>query len=297
MTENLIIGANGLIGRQIGRSLTKNKGDWQGTGFKSAANALLPLDITNVAAVRKILSQCAPKTVFHCAGLAGGADFCESHPELATAFHLKATQAIGGMCSELGARLVFISTDYVFDGAKGPYKEDDATNPLNLYGKLKLEAEEWMRANLQNYVIVRTTNVFGWDPLTVTPNYLMSLYRAVKANKTFKAPSFLWGNPTYVGDLAQAILELVDRKLDGVYHVVGSSFINRYEWAKDACRILQLDDALVSELKSPPENIAPRPLKSWLSTEKFRTVGKTILRDYLAGLQVMKNDLDLTGGV
>jgi dTDP-4-dehydrorhamnose reductase len=255
------------------------------------------LEITDVAAVRKILSQCAPKTVFHCAGLAGGADFCESHPALATAFHLHATQTIGGLCNELGARMVFISTDYVFDGAKGPYKEDDATNPLNLYGKLKLEAEEWMRANLQNYVIVRTTNVFGWDPLTVTPNYLMSLYRTVKANKTFKAPSFLWGNPTYVGDLAQAIVELVDRKLNGVYHVVGSSFINRFEWAKQACHILKLDDALVSELKTPPENIAPRPLKSWLSTEKFRSAAKTILRDHVAGLQLMKNDLDSTDSV
>jgi dTDP-4-dehydrorhamnose reductase len=296
MPQNLIIGANGLIGRQIARILTKNERSWQGTGFKSSANGLLPLEITNAAAVREILARSAPETVFHCAGLAGGADFCEFNPAIATTFHLHATQNLGSLCNERNARLVFISTDYVFDGAKGPYQEDDATHPLNLYGKLKLVAEEWIRANLQNYVIVRTTNVFGWDPETATPNYLMNFYRAVKENKVFKAPSFLWGNPTYVGDLAQAILELVDRKMNGVYHLVGSSLINRFEWAKAACQIFELDEALVSELATPPDNFVPRPLKSWLSTEKFRSACTTVLHDHVSGLQLMKKDMELIGG-
>ena len=120
----------------------------------------------------------------------------------------------------------------------------------------------------------------------------MNLYRTVKDKKPFNAPSFLWGNPTYVGDLAQAVLELLIKKADGIFHVVGSSFINRFEWARKACQTLDLDHALIKEMTEPAPAIAPRPLRSNLSAEKFKASYETALHDVSDGLRLMKSDME-----
>lgn len=289
-TRYLVIGANGLLGRRIGCLLTGAGAIWKGTFNRRKEEGLVKLDITSPADVDDLFSKVRPDVVFHCANLAGGVDFCEKNPKAAVDFHLEAVKRIAGSCEDAGSEMVFISTDYVFDGTKGPYGEDDPTAPLNLYGRLKLEAEVWIRQNLKRHVIVRTTNVYGWDPMTVTPNYMMSMYRTLKENKAFNAPSFLWGNPTYVGDLAQAILELHAKNASGVYHVVGKSFMDRFEWARKACEIFGFDSSLVKEIKDPPANMVPRPLKSWLKTDKFSTANRTVLHDLSDGLKLMRSD-------
>lgn len=290
--ESVVIGANGLIGIQVGKALSRNKTEWVGTYNKRTEGGLLRLDIADSGDVKDFFSQYSPKCVFHCANLAGGVDFCERNPETATAFHLNATKEIGNYCRQAGSTLVFVSSDYVFDGTKGPYKEEDPTNPLNLYGRLKLEAELWIQDNLKKYLIIRTTNVYGWDPGTVTPNYIMNLYLTVKDKKIFNAPSFLWGNPTYVKDLAGAMVELYIRGASGLFHIVGSSFINRLEWAIEACSVLGLDKALVNEIKQPSAATVARPLKSWLSAGKFKDSYRTILHDVSSGLELFKSDME-----
>ncbi|MFH0771904.1 MAG: SDR family oxidoreductase [Candidatus Omnitrophota bacterium] len=289
--EALIIGANGLVGRRVGKSLLDKGIKWIGTSNKRHQENSLSLDITDSVAMADLFARICPKAVFHCANLAGGVDFCEKNPEAARKFHLEATKEMAKHCENSASVLIFISTDYVFDGTDGPYKEETAVNPLNLYGRLKLDAERWIQDNMKRYLIIRTTNIYGWDPETLTPNYIMSLYRSVKEGKTFNAPSFLWGNPTYVGDLAEAIAELYIKEARGIFHIVGSSFVNRLEWAMKACEILGLDGSVVSEIKKPPENMTARPLKSWLSSEKFRNSYATLLRDLYDGLRQVKSDM------
>ena len=280
----LVLGANGLIGRAIGKQL-EGKYEWLGTYFQRKEPGLIKLDITSVGNLKEIFDEIRPSCVINCANLAGGVDFCESHPDLAREFHLEANISIAKLCDEYDSRMVLMSTDYVFDGKNAPYKEDDKPNPLNVYGRLKLEAEQWLMNNVGEHTIVRTTNVFGWDPKTVTPNYMMSLYRTIKANKQFRAPSFLWGNPTYVDDLASAIIELCSVKMNGVFHVIGSSFINRYDWAIKACRIAGWDESLVIEVNNIPDNMVPRPLISNLDTGKFRSLCQTKLSDVDDGIK------------
>jgi len=288
----LIIGANGLVGRRLGRFFSERGDSWMGTRNKRGETGLLELDITDSAGLAALFFRVSPRAVFACANLAGGVDFCERNPEAAAAFHLEAVKNLGGFCGDKRSTLFFISTDYVFDGTKGPYKEDDEANPLNVYGKLKLEAENWIKTNLDRYVIVRTTNIYGWDPLTATPNYMMQLYRTLTSGKVFDAPSFLWGNPTYVGDLALALAELLDKGANGVYHIVGSSFINRFEWAIEACGVLEFDRSMVREIKNPPQTMIPRPLKSNLDTSKFGRAFKTVLHDSRTGLKFFKSDAE-----
>jgi len=286
----LIFGANGLIGRTVIKQL-QNEHECFGTYYKREEPGLIKIDITSEEDLKKIFNTTKPDCIIHCANLAGGVNFCEKNPEIAKKFHLEATKSIGNLCEEYASRFVFISTDYIFDGEDQPYKEDDEPNPLNVYGRLKLDAENWIKYNVSKYLIVRTTNVFGWDPATVTPNYMMSFYRSTNENKEFNAPSFLWGNPTYVGDLASAIIELCNKNMDGVFHVVGSSFVNRYDWTLKACNKANCEKNLIKEIKEPPENMVPRPLKSNLNTEKFRSICKTTLGDVDQGLEMFVKNI------
>jgi dTDP-4-dehydrorhamnose reductase len=285
----LVLGANGLIGRNIVGQL-EGKGRWVGTYYRRAEPGLVKADITSADDLKRVFEMAPPDCVVNCANLSGGVDFCEHNPDLARKFHLEATTSIGELCRDYSSRFIFISTDYVFDGRKPPYKEDDPKNPLNSYGSLKLQAEQWLEANLSQYTIVRTTNVFGWDPLTVTPNFLMGIYRKLKAGEEIKVPSYLWGNPTYVVDLAKAIIELSAKGLNGVFHVVGSSFVNRYDWAQQFCDRMEFDKKRVIEIKDPVNGAVPRPLISNLNTDKFRKACQTPLHTVAEGNQMFADE-------
>jgi dTDP-4-dehydrorhamnose reductase len=292
----LVIGAGGLVGARVASVLGAGGFQWTGTCHKRGGEGLIELDITDAAQVDAVLGRVAPNVVLHCANLAGGVDFCEKNPDAAQRFHLEAVGNVGTRCRDIKATFVFISTDYVFDGAKAPYGEDDKPNPLNAYGRLKLAAERWIEDNLERYVIVRTTNVFGWDPKTVTPNYIMGLYRTLSDGKQFNAPSFLRGNPTYVGDLAGALLELAFKDARGIYNVVGPSNVDRYEWARRACGPLGLDVSLVMEKKYPPPDMIPRPMNSCLNTQKFTSSNGTALHGLDEGMRLMAADRDARRG-
>ncbi len=293
----LVIGANGLLGRKVVQVLTSGNIDWIGTYNNRPEEGLIRLDVTDQQQLSNTLSEISPDAIFNLSNLAGGVDFCENNAEKATGFHFEPNKIIAEHCKRTKIPMVYISSDYVFDGTKPPYKEDDKPNPLNLYGKLKLQTEDYIRKTLQDFLIIRTTNIYGWDPKTVTPNYMMGLYKTIKDGRNFNAPSFLWGNPTYAGDLASAIVELYQKKAKGVYHVCGSSYVTRYEWAKEACRILGLDEKLLNEVKEPSANSSsvPRPLKSCLSIDKFRETYKTTLHDLTGGLSQMKSNMDNDG--
>ncbi len=287
----LIIGANGLIGRSVARQLNGIY-NWQGTYYNRKELGLLPLDIAKKSDVSRTFETTRPNYVIHCANLARGVDFCEKNPGLARSFHLDATIYLGEQCQKYGAKLIFISSDYVFDGKKKEYYEDDPVCPLNIYGELKLKSEIWIMKNLQDYVIARTTNVYGWDPLTKTPNYLMSVYFNIMKGKVFKAPIFLWGRPTYVKDLASAIIELSCSEAVGLFHIVGASFVNRLQWAKKICQLAGWSQKLVIPQKVVPKNMIPRPLKSNMNTDKFSKQFKTNLRGLDEGLKAFLCDME-----
>jgi dTDP-4-dehydrorhamnose reductase len=287
----LILGANGLIGRAIRKQL-EGKYLWYGTYNKRKEPELIEVDITSNNDLKRIFEISNPDCVINCANLAGGVNFCENNPELARKFHFDANVKVGELGNKYNARMVLISTDYVFDGKNPPYKEDDPKNPLNVYGKMKLQAERWMEEHLTQYTIVRTTNVFGWDPLTKTPNFIMGLYKKLNEGKTVKAPSCLWGNPTYVDDLSMAVIELIEKGVNGVFNIVGSSYINRYNWALKLCDVIGIDRRYVVEDKGLIQNSVPRPLKSHLSTGKFRKVCKTQLHTVEEGLEMFVDEMN-----
>lgn len=291
MTKYLILGANGLIGQHFVR-LCKAKGiDYVGTRYSRGGEGLLPFDQLEFDRVPVFFDELSPTVVVNSIGLAGGVNFCEKNPGTGRKYHVDATKVMVDWCREAGAVFVYISTDYVFDGENPPYKEEDETNPLNLYGRLKLEGEQYIRANLERYVIARTTNVFGWDPETKTPNFLMNLMDTLKDKDSTKVPGFLYGNPTYAGDLAAGITDLIEKQNYGLYHIVGSENINRYDWALKLVELVGLQGKTLEKIETPPADMVPRPLRSHLDAGKFRKVSRVKLHDVEEGLRLFVDEM------
>jgi len=292
MDKYLILGANGLIGRKIRIFLDEKGAQWVGSCNKRPEEGLHRIDVTSRDELEEFISGTTPRVIFHCANLAGGVDLCEKYPEEALAFHYDATVNIGRSCKELNSKFVYISSDYIFSDNPRPIDENVKPDPLNEYGRLKLKSEEWIRNNMKDFLIIRTTNVYGWDPNSATPNYVMNVFNTVSSGKPFTAPSYLWGTPTYVDDLAKAILGLVDRKETGVYHVVGPDLVNRFDWAVQICRSFGLDRLLVRRSDNKPENYIPRPMTARLSTAKLQKLSIVTMKGMVDGLELMKQEME-----
>ncbi|MFH1772663.1 MAG: SDR family oxidoreductase [Candidatus Omnitrophota bacterium] len=290
LKKYLIIGATGLIGRAVSDALG---GDsvWQGTTYPKPSNGLLKLDITNQREVRKVFLKTHPTHVIHCANLAGGVDFCQKNPEMAKKFHFNGTINLGAECLRHKSRFIFISSECVFDGKKVEYSEDDLHSPLNIYGKHKAMSEKWVINNMKNYAIARTMSVFGWDPDTKTPNALMNLFFSIIKKKQIEAPVFRWGNPTYVKDLASALVELAEFESSGIFHITGESFLNRYEWMLKACHVLGWDSSSIKPKIEPEEADMIRPMRVNLNTDKFKRIFTTRLSNLTEALNSIKYDI------
>jgi dTDP-4-dehydrorhamnose reductase len=287
----LILGANGLIGQQFVRLCNEKGIDCVGTRYSRGAEELIAFNQLEFDKIPKLFDEVSPTVVANSIGLSGGVNFCENNPGIGRKYHVEATKVMVDWCRQTGAVFVYISTDYVFDGKNPPYKEEDRTNPLNLYGKLKLEGECYIRENLNRYVIARTTNVFAWDPETQTPNFLMHFIDTLKEKDSIKVPAFLYGNPTHAGDLAAGIIDLIEKEKYGLYHIVGSENISRYDWAIKLMETVGLKGKTIEKSEIPPANMVPRPLHSHLDTGKFRKVSPIKLRNVVEGLQLFVNEM------
>lgn len=291
----VILGANGLIGQQFVKLCRGKNIDYVGTRFSREKGDLKRVDFLDPEHIQEALEALCPSptAVINCVNLAGGVNFCEENPGPARKLHVESVKQIAEWCINKNAEFVYFSSDYVFDGKNPPYKEDDPTGPLNLYGQLKLESEIYIKKHMERYLIARTTNVFGWDPDTPTPNFLMYLYQTLKEGKNFNTPSYLYGNPTHVEDLVKAVLELLAKKHYGLYHIVGSGYINRYDWALKFCRLAGLVESKIIESKEPPKNIVPRPFLSNLNIDKVKKLIETKLHDVDEGLQMLINEMEV----
>ncbi len=289
----LIIGVNGLIGQALAREFN-GKYDWKGTCFRRLSAPYLKCNIMDFRDVASTFDFVKPTHVVCCANLAGGVNFCEKNPDLAKKFHFEGIVHLGKSCLEHHAKLVFLSSECVFDGKKEVYREDDSQNPLNIYGKWKAESEQWIYKHLTDFTIIRTMFVFGWQPDTVTPNALMKAYFSISKKEKIYVPIFRWGNPTYVHDLAKAIAELSLSQKSGLYHVASRSYLNRYDWIKKTCDILGWDSSWVHPQDRVPKNSPAYPLRICFDTEKFRSQYKTELHNLDEASAMLKDEIDQT---
>lgn len=254
----LITGSKG----QLGHSLIKV--------FEGEDLYLLDLpehNLINFWNTMEYFCKIQPDLVIHCAAKTQ-VDECELKPEEAYLANVIATKNVVNACREVNASLVYLSTDYVFDGKKEqPYLEYDTCNPLSVYGRTKWQGEEIVKAHLQSFYIVRTAWLFG----DTGYNFVRTILKLSEEQEVLKIVHDQIGSPTYAWDLAEAVSKLVHTKAFGIYHVTNRGVCSWFEFTRDILRLsgrnkTQVLPISTAELNRP----APRPQNSVLSSDGIR---------------------------
>ena len=266
----LIIGGASLVGNTI---IDYAKDDYE--LFATEHN--IPINNPKVSSVKldlldggkKIIDyikKIKPSAVIHTVAFPN-VDFCELNPKLTDSLHVKITEEISEICSTVNSKLIYFSTDAVFDGNKsGKYVELDTPNPISYYGKTKLEAEKIILQNSNN-LILRTTVIYGWHTRSRFTNWVLD---SLKNKKTVTAFTDQYNTPTLVNDLAQSIFPIIEKDISGLFHASGKTCLNRFEFAKKLATTFNLDENLIIPTKSSEINqIAPRPKIGCLDSSKF----------------------------
>ena len=282
-TRQLVLGASGLVGSALMRTIPSDA-SVQGT-FKSHPGAgLLHLDLDDRRQVESAIELLRPDIVYLAAALTN-VDYCETHP--AESFtSLTGAMNVVPILQQTPAKLVFFSSDYVFDGAAGPYGEDDPLGPLNTYGRDKVFVEDYIAAHLRDYLIVRTTVLYGWGG--AQNNYVCRVLGDLRAERSVRAPADEVGSPTFVPDLAAAAVALAKSDATGIYNAAGPVRASRYDLACWTARAFGMDPAAIEPVRSEDLNRpARRPLSAGLVSDKLSKRLDFVLRDFREGLMVM----------
>jgi dTDP-4-dehydrorhamnose reductase len=285
MSVQLVIGASGQVGEHLVHAVAAAGHHAMGTYHSVSAADAHKLDIRRRTEVLRHMELVRPGVVYLPASLTN-VDRCELHPEEGYATNVLGVQNVVAAANEVGAKLVYFSSDYIFDGRAGPYREDAPANPICEYGRQKLIAEQYDALHAVGGLIVRTTVVYGWE--RQGKNFLYRLLTTLKDRQTLRVPIDQVGSPTYAPNLAQAVVELALSGASGVYHVAGPARASRFEFACEAARVLGLDSDLIApvttaELGQP----AARPLEAGMIVEKAAAQLTTPLMGYPEGLRAM----------
>lgn len=276
----LIIGSNGMLGHDLVNILSKEN-DIITTTHDT-------LDITDIKKTILTIEEIKPDIVINSAAYTA-VDAAESNEDLAYHVNVLGTRNIAVACQKIGAALVYICTDYVFDGTKGEsYREYDTTNPLSVYGKTKYLGEVYIRDLLDKFYIVRTSWLYGYNG----PNFITTMLNLAKNHDSLNVVSDQIGCPTYTVDLAIAINELIKEPNYGIYHITNSDSCSWYEFAleifKNAGIEINVNPVTTEEYGSP----APRPKYSVLENYNWKMQGHKELRSYKNALKAFMDSLD-----
>lgn len=233
-------------------------------------------DLTGVEATAKLLDDVSPDVIVNCAAMTD-VDGCETNPVLARKVNCGIVESIVGLMDRQNTYFVQISTDYLFDGKSGPYSEEAETNPINVYGKTKLEAEATVASFAAKYIIIRTSALYD-SMNSKRANLFSSLYAPLSQRKTVKAASDLYCNPIWTLNLARAISEAIDLNLHGILNIAGDEYLTRYEFACKLAKSFGFSTDLVKPVNlADLKRSAPRPLKAGVDVAKARMILKTEL--------------------
>lgn len=247
--------------------------DAVGTYRSRQVDGLRRLDVTNIGELEQVMDDVGPDVVFLPAA-EPNVDWCETHPDEAHALNVAPALATLVAARERQARFLFFSTDYVFDGARGPYAETDPVNPQSVYARHKYEVER--RVLDAGETVVRTASVFGQE-LAPGKNFVLRVIARLTAGEIVTAPKDQFSTPTWADELAAAAMKVVDR--GGLWHAAGPDLLARDQFARLVASVFALDESLVKSVStSELHQAAPRPMRSGLKTERLqRDAGFTFL--------------------
>lgn len=277
----LVTGANGQLGYDVVKELQKRNIECFGATRQD-------FDIVDFEATENFIKNYMPDAVIHCAAYTA-VDKAEDEQELCYLVNALATENIAEICKKINAKMLYVSTDYVFDGTKsGFYEVDDEPNPINVYGKTKLLGEQAVQKILDKYFIVRISWVFGEHG----NNFVKTMLRLGKERKEINVVADQYGSPTYTADLAPLLIEMIETDKYGIYHATNEGVCTWAEFAEEifkiTCMYVKVNHITTSEYPTR----AKRPLNSRLSKTKLKDNIFTLLPNWKQTLKYFyKNGL------
>jgi len=228
------------------------------------------LDITDQQSLIYLFKNLNPDVVLLPAGITN-VELCEAEQQKAFEVNVEGTRNVVDACRAFNSKLVFFSTDYVFDGKKGNYTEKDKVNPINFYGKTKVQGEEIVK-DLENYLIARVSSLYGFNSKEDKKTFVCYAITQLKEKKEVVVSNQI-NCPTLIDDVAEAIYLMLEKDFSGLFHLTGKEACTKKDFILKMCRAFNFDSSLVKEVESLPLWKAERPFDSSLDTTKIQLHG------------------------
>ena len=294
----LITGSNGLLGQKVVELfshlntfslLLASKHDK--SVFTDETLLYTRADITKRQEIKKVIEEFEPEIIINTAAVTN-VDLCETDRESAWRVNVNGVENIVQAAKLTGAKLIHLSTDYVFDGKAGPYTEVDRPNPSSYYGRSKLASENIISTSGIPYAIVRTMVLYGTG-YGVKSNFALWLLKELREERAVRVVDDQIGNPTLAEDVAYALLKIVELGRTGLYHVSGPDLVSRYEFALTLAKVFHLNKKLVTPIKTATlKQPAVRPLRSGFITLKTQIDLGVNLSGVEQGLVILKHQTE-----
>lgn len=281
----LVTGVTGQLGYDVARELEKRHIEYKGTGSRE-------MDISDAEAVKRVITEYHPDAIIHCAAYTA-VDKAEDDYGRAMDVNAKGTLAIAKAAKEIDAKMLYISTDYVFNGqGTEPFTVDAATAPLNVYGLTKLFGEQAVQMEMIKYFIVRISWVFGKNG----NNFIKTMLRLGQTHEELTVVSDQWGSPTYTADLAPLLCDMISMDAYGIYHATNEGITN---WAEFAAAIMK-EANFSCRIRPIPSSDYPtkavRPLNSRMDKSSLDKAGFTRLPEWKDALRRYLKEIAAPGG-
>jgi len=258
MKKVLIIGADGMLGGELFRTLKEND--------VCIGSTIQELDISDYDQTIAIIKRLEPQVVINVAAFTM-VDLCEQEKEKSFVVNAQGARNVAIGCQEVGAKCIYLSTDYVFDGKKKtPYEEDDPPNPISVYGLSKFQGEKYVQEILDDYLIIRSSWLFAQEGI----NFVNTIIKLAREKNELAMVNDQKGSPTYTKDLSQAISLLVEKDLKGIFHITNSGCCTWFEFAKKILDLIGSPMELLPISSSQSGRAAQRPQNSVLNCAKLK---------------------------
>ncbi|MDN3619361.1 SDR family oxidoreductase [Polaribacter undariae] len=298
MVKVVITGSNGLLGQSLLNLLLKEKENYQVFGFSRGDNrsgrndfSYVSIDITEEEKLKKALLEIQPDFIINTAAMTQ-VDDCENQKAACDLLNVTVVKWLAEISEELNAHLIHISTDFIFDGIKGNYKETDIANPLSYYGSSKLKSEELLLESSINYTILRTILVYGKVFDMSRSNIVLWVREMLEKGKEITIVDDQFRTPTYVEDLALACKVSMDKKATGVFNISSNELLSVYEIAQQIAISFNLDKNLIKPISTSTLNqTAPRPAKTGFDLSKTNNELEFYPKSFKEDLQRFKEIL------
>ena len=297
MQRILITGANGLLGQKLVK-LYEQREDVQLIATARGAQRIpkgnfvyQEMDITSAEEVLKVVVDNQPHVIINTAAMTH-VDQCELNPEECQKLNVNAVSHLIKAAKETGSFFIQLSTDFIFDGENGPYKEDDKPNPLSKYAVSKLDAERLVMDSGLDYAIARTMLVYGVVPDMSRSNIILWVKKSLEEGQHIKVVNDQWRTPTLAEVLAKGCMLIADKKITGVFNISGKDLLTPYDMALATAAFFQLDTSLIEEVDgSIFTQPAKRPAKTGFILDKAKSELGYEPVSFKEGLEILKNQL------